>query len=176
MLIKLLPLFFASLAMATSAQTTHPVSYKLVKAGDTHKQLVTAYPAARCVILKTLTRCELREQSWADVEPANVSFFVIDGLVERIAIQLKADAWDKARSVLSAQYGATPAPETPVAAENEQARYVWKLGGGAVARAQQYGGRDAFVVVTLSTDKAVALEAKARAERATPPGKDKDKG
>lgn len=173
MLIKPLSFLFASLALATGAQTNPSVSYKLVKAGDTHKQLVAAYPSAKCVILKTLTRCELREQDWAGLEPANVSFFVIDGLVERISVQLKADTWEKAQAALSAQYGASPASETPVAAEFETARYVWKLGNGSLARAQQYGGRDAFVVVTMSTGKALALEEKSRAARAAPPAKDK---
>lgn len=170
MTIKTLPTLLASLlaslALAAGAQTTHPVSYKLVKAGDTQKQLATAYPAVKCVALKTLTRCELREQSWADLTPVNVSFFVIDGLVERISVQLKAEAWDKARAALAAQYGTSPVSEPGVAGDNELTRDVWKLGNGAVARAQQYGGRDAFVVVTMSTEKALALEAKTRAERA----------
>lgn len=173
MLIKLSSILFAALVFSASAQTGSAISYKLVKAGDTKKQLVTAYPAVQCLALKTLTRCELREQTWADIESANVSFFVIDGLVERIAVQLKPDAWDKARAALSAQYGTSPSAEPPVATENELARETWKLGKGALARVLHYGGRDAFVLVTMSTEKALALEAKNRAERAAPPAKEK---
>ena len=165
---KLVAAFLASLAVASYAADA-PVSFKLVKSGDTQKQLVTAYPDTRCVALRKLVRCELRKQSWAELDAVTVSFFVIDGLIERISVQLQLDDWDKAIAALRSRHG-SPANTEPVrATEDELAREVWTLSGGATTRAQKFGGRTPFALVTMSTAKALKLEAEARAQREAEP-------
>ena len=168
---KLVASIIASVAFAAYGADA-PVSFKLVKSGDTQKQLIAAYPDTRCVALRKLVRCELRKQSWAELDAAFVSFFVIDGLIERISVQLQADDWDKAIAVLRSRHG-NPSNTEPVrATEDELAREAWALSGGATTRAQKFGGRTPFALVTMSTAKALKLEAEARAQREAEPKPD----
>lgn len=165
---KLVAAILASVAFASYAADA-PVSFKLVKSGDTQKQLVTAYPDTRCVVLRKLVRCELRKQSWAELDAATVSFFVIDGLIERISVQLQSNDWDKALAALRSRHGSPSSTEPVRATEDELTREVWALSDGATTRAQKFGGRTPFALVTMSTAKALKLEAEARAQRDAEP-------
>jgi len=158
-----------ALVVLASHAADVPVSYKLVKAGDTQKQLITTYPDTRCVVLRTLTRCELRGQSWDDLDAITISFFVIDGVIERIGVQIRPEDWEKALATLRSRHGNASAAAPTSMAQDEVAREIWAASDGSTARAQKFGGRAPFAVVTLSTAKALALEAKAGAQRVAVP-------